>query len=187
MGLFMTIRDKNDGVAGIGQVVLITLAATATIIFHLTLENSFASVLRHPPASRETDCREIDQGSLAAGRPSRVKSRTLRLCDRLVAFCSLQPLSSVSPNLRASIHEFARSQSRVQSRRVCNAMPASHRMSIISIPEDFLGLKDEEMLRARKRLKDLQFSTGLAKLNMNGHLVISESAGNLDEGWLNEL
>ncbi len=180
----MTVRNSNDGVAGIGQVVLITLAATATIIFHLTLENSFASVLRHPPASRDADCCNVDKESLAAGRPSRVLSRSLRLCDRMIAFCSL---SSVSPSLRASIHEFARSQSRVQSRRVCNVMPASHPIPIISIPEDSLGLGDEEMRQARKRLKDLQFSTGLAKLDVNGHLIISEGAGFLDEDWLNEL
>ncbi len=66
-------------------------------------------------------------------------------------------------------------------------MPASHPIPIISIPEDSLGLGDEEMRQARKRLKDLQFSTGLAKLDVNGHLIISEGAGFLDEDWLNEL
>ena len=186
-GLFITIRNSDDGVAGIGQIVLISLAATATIIFYLTLENLFASVLKHLSASRDVECREIDRKYLVVGRSSYVQSRNLRLRDRLVAFCSLQSLSSISPSLRASIYEFARSQSRVQDRRVCNAMSVSQQISIISISEDSLELKNEKIMQARKRLKDLQFSTGLAKLDINGNLIISESVHFTDENWSNKL
>lgn len=176
--LFITVRNSNDSVASIDQIVLIILAATATIIFYLTLKNLFASVLRYLSASRDTDCCNIDKKFLVAERSSCVLSRSLQLCNRIIVFCSL---SSVSFSLRASIYKFARSQSRVQSRRVCNAMLVSHSISIISISEDSLELRNKEMQQARKRLKDLQFSTELVKLDINEHFIISESAGFFDK------
>ena len=51
--IFMTVRNTNVETAGIGQVVLITFAATATIIFHLILKKSFTAVLRHIPRCRD--------------------------------------------------------------------------------------------------------------------------------------
>ena len=66
-------------------------------------------------------------------------------------------------------------------------MLASHRMPVIFIQRDPVGLREEEVLQARKYLKNLQFGTELAKLVANGHLVLSESAGDVDEEWLSNL
>jgi len=60
-------------------------------------------------------------------------------------------------------------------------MLVSHSISIISISEDSLELRNKEMQQARKRLKDLQFSTELVKLDINEHFIISESAGFFDK------
>jgi len=189
MGLFMTVRNTNDSIVGIGQLVLITLATIATITFHVTLEKSFAAVLRHLPAGRDGDYHGVDfnKESLAAQSPSQVLPGVRRLFHRLVALFSRQPLSSVSPSLRAGIHEFAKSQNQVQSQHVCKAMPALHRTPIIFIPRDSFGLTEEEVLLARKRLSNLQFSTELAKLDVNGHLVMSESADHIDDDWLDDI
>lgn len=189
IGLFMTVRNTNDSIAGIGQLVLITLATTATIAFHLTLENSFAAVLRHLPAGRDGNHHSVDfnKESLAAQSTSQVLSGVRRPFHRLLALLSRQSLSSVSPSLRAGIHEFAKSQSRVQSQNVYKAIPVLHRTPIIFIPRDSFGLTEEEVLLARKSLRSLQFSTELAKLDVNGRLVMSESADHIDDDWLDDI
>ena len=189
IGLFLAIRNRNSGFAGIGQLVLITLSAAATAIFHIVLERSFASILRHLPASRHDDCHSVSPQNepLAAEGPGRASTRALRMLHGLIVLISQQP-SSLSPSLRASIHELARRQKKhAQSRSACKETPASYDDPIISIPESSLGLKEEEVLQARKRIKDLRFTSGLAKLDENGYLLLSQSVNSIDEEWLDGL
>lgn len=176
--LFIIVCNSNNDIANISQIVLITLVAIATIIFYLTLKNLFASILRHLFVFKDTNCYNVDKKSLIVERSSCVLSRSLQLYNRIIAFCSL---SSVSSSLRASIYKFARSQSQIQSRRVYNAIFVLYSISIISISKDFLRLKNKKIQQAKKRLKDLQFSTRFVKLNINEYLIISKSVEFLDK------
>ena len=55
-------------------------------------------------------------------------------------------------------------------------MSALHCISIIFISTDLFKLTEKKILLAKKCFSNLQFSTELAKLDINKYLVISESA-----------
>lgn len=187
IGLFLTVRDSHDFFAGIGQVVLVVFATIATLIYHVILRRSFTPVMKHLPAAKGYDCHEVksENQSLTMEGIGRISSIRFRLWEHLAR--SLRPVSRLSPDLKASIHKLATNQTREQSQRCRSGTSSIRRTPIVSIPQDILGLKAEEELQAKKLIKDLQFSTGLAKFDDRGRLLMSRAVDSNDEDWLDDL
>ena len=156
LSLCLTIRDHQDRYAGIGQATIVVVTTLTTVAHHLFLEQSLDPVLTHLPASPDSPA-------------NRLAPVGLRYRPQIV---SLLLSTELSPGLRESITAFANSQLR-SCRMEYRLGPAQdHRLSIW-IPRDNLGVSDDEVDRAQDLFRGVIVSNDAAKIDDDGHVVLS--------------
>jgi len=106
------VRNINNSIVNIGQLVLIIFVTIITIIFYIILKKLFATVLRYLFADRDSNYYNINFNKkfLTAQSSSQILLKIQYLFYCLIILFSRQLLLSVFSSFRADIYEFAKNQ-----------------------------------------------------------------------------
>ena len=172
IGLFLLARDDRNAFTGVGQAVIMMLAATMTFIYQLLLENAFASILKYLPASSENGGDQEEREPSLAGALGSLRHLASACCGWMI------PSQEVPEDVQESIYELARNQLNADNQR--GYEHADYRSPVIWIPKDPLGISEDEIAHAKDCIQDIRISNDLAELDMKGRLEITQNVADID-------
>ncbi len=177
IGFFLSIRDDQGVFTGIGQVVVMMIATTSTVIYQLLLGNIFFSILKYLsvfPKDREDE-----------GGESNLSYFSVSALDYLrylgyICYGWIRPSKEVSRDLQESIDELARNKLDVTDRREYKHETTDYRSSVVWIPKNDFGISEDKIVYAKNYVFGIRISNDFADLNIKERITISQNISKTD-------
>ena len=175
--LFLSIRNDRGVPTGIGQVVIMMIATTLTVIYQLLLGNIFFSILKYLPLFPKD--REDEGGE------SNWNHSSVPVLDHLrhlghTCYGWMRPSKGVPQDLQESVDELARNELDVIDQHGYKHEAADHRSFVVWIPKDDLGISEDEIAQAKNYASDIRISNEFAELDIKRFLTILQNISNTE-------
>lgn len=169
IGLLLLVRDTDNRVACVGQAVVTMIATLMTVGFHLLLNDTIIPLLRFLPHKGIDPCSK-HYGTREMTPPLKLALQYLKRLEPAKDSVSLDETFSDMPhgkeNLASDSLAFQHGSLGIQE-------------PVIWIPNDQLGISDDELSRVRQQYEKLKTSNEHATLNESGKITITQDACDL--------
>lgn len=166
IGLFLLVRDDNNRSACMGQAVIMAVATVMTIGFQVFLTDAFDPCLQFLPYAGNED--KIEKENL--GSESRKGNWALRRLHDLIPRNGTSRIwSDVNPEGKYLTPFDDPDTSPLALRH----QPLCVEKSVVWIPEDPLGISEDEICRVKSCYGNVRISNENANIDEEGRLTIS--------------
>ena len=178
IGLFFLVRDDQNRATCVGQAVIMIIATATTLGFQLLLNDAFAPLLRFLP---QTEAEEAEEPKYpGTGKNSHLRT-LIQECSNwlaptknpsfVVTFAGVQyEMEDSIPNEQDGLGTLA-----FQHESLCIKQP------IVWIPDDRLGISDDEISRIRRHYSNVRVSNKHASLDGKGSVTITQNSKGFSE------
>ena len=177
IGLFLSIRNDRGVPTGIGQVVIMMIATTLTVIYQLLLGNIFFSILKYLPLFPKD---KEDEGGESNWNHSSVPALDHLRHLGHTCYGWMRPSKRVPQDLQESVDELARNELDVIDQHGYKHEAADHRSPLVWIPKDDLGISEDEIAQAKNYASDIRISNEFAELDIKRFLTILQNISNTE-------
>ena len=176
IGLFFLVRDNHNRATCVGQAVTMTIATATTFVFQLILNDAVAPLLRFMP---RTEMREEKEPKY---RGTEASNHLLRKC--FYWLCRTRDSSSID-RIFSDMHD-----------EMEDSIPSEHdglaplafqheslhiQRPMVWIPDDHLGISDDEISRIKQRYGNVRITNEHAGLDGKGRVTITQNASGFSE------
>ena len=177
VGLFLLVRDDHQRSACVGQAVIMIIVTAITAVFQILLNEAFGPCLRFLPYIDMEDEMDTD----CPGTALRDRHWTLQ---RLFKFFARTGASTCFEDVFSEKREDLKSSSNDMSST--GPLAFQHQSlrveePVVWIPDDPLGISNDEISHIRQRYSNIKISNRHASLNRMGRLTINQGSGNFSE------
>ena len=180
IGLLLTVRDGNDRAACVGQAVVMMIATAMTVVFQFLLNDATAPLLRFIPyRDIDTDVEEEHVSSElehdGRRKPAFFGNAFLTYLEHLGLSRDTTSWDDVFSELSHVKEDIAKDSLAFQHGSLCVHKP------VIWIPEDPLGISDDEVSCIKREHEGLKISNRYATLDGHGRITIMREACELSD------
>ena len=175
IGLFFLVRDEQNKAICVSQAVIMTIATALTFGFQLLLNNAIDPLLRFiPPSEMIESDKDADHDE---------KRETIHLWVLVQRFVKLLAPNSMINSMdgifantdykskNSGANEWVSLE--FQHASLCMQKP------VIWIPNDHLGISDDEIFRVRQRYSNVSVSNEHAVMDEKGRVKVTQDPGSL--------
>ena len=177
VGLFLLVRDHHQRSACVGQAAIMIIATAITAVFQFLLNEAFGPCLRFLPYMDTEDETETEY----PGTELRDRHWTLQRLFKLFA----RPGASESFE---DVFSEKREDLKSSSNDISSTGPLAFQHKslgveepVVWIPDDPLGISNDEISRIRQRYSNMKISNKHASLNGKGKLTIVQGPSGFSE------
>ena len=179
IGLFLLVRDENNRATCVSQAVIMIITTAMTIAFQILLNDAIAPLLRFMPQTgmREEE-KEVDQ---RMGRTARLRMLAWQYLKRVIPTRDPALVEGVFSHMYHDVED-----SRANEHGDPVSLPFQHeslciQKPVVWIPNDHLGISDDEISCLEQQYSNVRMSNGHACLDEKGRVKITQDASDASE------
>jgi len=185
IGLFFLVRDDHNRATCVGQAVIMIVATATTLVFQLILNDAVAPLLRFMPRSEMREERE----SKYRGTEVRNHLRSfLRKCfDWPDQTRDPSPIDRIFFDVHDEMKDFMPGEHDGLAPLAFQHESLRTQRPMVWIPDDHLGISDDEISRIKRRYGNVRITNEHAGLDEKGRVTITQNASAFSEVELRKL